>query len=249
MQGEKLRDKKLRSSRIFSIVKQDFETTIVDVKTKPEDSFELVCIETSRGRVECKYHKAGETDKGIILIGGAGGDFQTPADSLYPRIGEFFKRIGVSSLYVKFRKTGDLAESIIDILAGIEFLKSENIKTFGLIGYSFGGAVVVQAAFNETDVKTIVLISTQSSGISPISFLPKETSAFIIHGEEDEIIPPELAVQVYEQAHEPKRIEIFDTKASHNLNAIADEIYEEVRDWIIKYLINEPGKKIEEKEH
>lgn len=243
MQGGKLRDKKLRNSRIFSIVKQDFETTIVDVKTKPEDSFELVCIETSRGRVECKYYKAGKADKGIILIGGAGGDFQTPADNLYPHLGEYLKGKGVSSLNVKFRKTGDLSESIIDILVGLEFLKSENIKIFGLIGYSFGGAVAVQAALNEIDVKTIVLISTQTSGLSPISFLPKETSVFIIHSEEDEIIPPELAVQVYEQAHEPKRIEIFDTKASHNLNEVADEIYEEVRDWIIKYLINETEKR------
>lgn len=242
MQGDKLRGTKLRSSLIFSIIKQDFETYIVDVKTKSENSFEFVCIETSRGTVECKYYKAEEADKGIILVGGAGGDFQTPADNLYPRLGEYFKEKGLSSLNVNFRKTGNLAESITDVLLGIEFLKTENIKTFGLIGYSFGGAVVVQTAFNETAVKTIVLISTQTSGINPISFLPKETSVFIVHGEEDEVIPPELAVQVYEQAHEPKRIEIFDTKASHNLNEIAGEIYVEVKDWITRYLINKSEK-------
>lgn len=242
MGSKKLKGTKLRSSRIFSIVKQDFETYIADVRTKLEDSFEHVCIETSRGTVECKYYRAEEADKGIILVGGAGGDFQTPAHNLYPHLGEFFKETGVSSLHVKFRKTGNLAESVIDVLVGIEFLKSENIKAFGMIGYSFGGAVVVQAAFNETDVKTIVLISTQTSGLNPISFLPKETSVFLIHGEEDEVIPPELAVQVYEQAHEPKRIEIFDTKASHNLNEIADEIYVEVKDWITKYLINKSEK-------
>ncbi|WP_269851197.1 hypothetical protein [Methanosarcina horonobensis] len=156
MQGEKLRGTKLRSSRIFSIIKQDFETYIAEVKTKLEDSFELVCIETSRGTVESKYYKAEKADKGIIVIGGIGEGFQTPADSLYPRLSEYFKETGVSSLNVKFREAGNLAESVIDVLVGIEFLKSENIKTLGLIGYSFGGAVVVQAAFNETDVKTIV---------------------------------------------------------------------------------------------
>lgn len=242
MQGEKLRGTKLRSSQIFSIIKQDLEIIIIDVKTKSEDSFELVCIETNRGTVECKYYKAEEADRGIVLVGGAGGDFQTPADNLYPRLGNYFEEKSVSSLNVKFRKTRNLAESITDVLVGIEFLKSENIKTFGLIGYSFGGAVSVQAAFNETDVKTIILISTQTSGLNPISFLPKETSVFIIHAEEDEVIPPELAVQVYEQAHEPKRIEIFDTKASHNLNETADEIYVEVKDWITKYLINKSEK-------
>jgi alpha/beta superfamily hydrolase len=245
MQGEKLRGTKLRNSWVFSIAKQDFETLIIDVKTKIEDSFELICIETNRGRIECKYYKADEADKGIVLVGGIGGGFQTPADSLYPRLGEHFKKTGISSLNIKFRKTGNLAESIIDVLVGIEFLKSENIKTFGLIGYSFGGAVVVQAAFNETEVKTIVLISTQGYGLSPISFLPKETSIFLIHGEEDERIPPEISVQAYEQAHEPKRIEIFDTKASHDLDEVADEIYVEVKDWITKYLIYESEKKEE----
>lgn len=236
MQGTELKGKKLWGSQIILIAKHDLETNILDVKREPEDSFEFVQIETSRGRVDCKYYKAEEADKGVIMVGGVGGDFQTPADSLYPHLCEYFKGIGISSLNIKFRNVGNLPESVIDVLVGIEFLKSENIKTFGMIGYSFGGAVVVQAAFNENKVKTIVLIATQSFGLSPISVLPRDTSVFLIHGEEDEKIPPEISVYAYEQAHEPKRIEIFDTKASHSLDEVADEIYVEVKDWITKYL-------------
>lgn len=227
---------KLQGVQIILIVKQDLEIDILDVKREPAGSFELVQVETSRGRVDCRYYKAGEATKGVIMVGGVGGDFQTPADSLYPRLCEYLKGVGISSVNLKFRKTGNLRESIIDVLVGIELLKSEKIKTFGLIGYSFGGAVVVQAAFNEKNVKTIVLISTQSLGISPISFLPEDTSVFLIHGEEDEIIPPEVSAYAYEQAHEPKRIKIYDTKVGHSLDEVADEIYEEVKDWITKYL-------------
>lgn len=242
MQGTELRGKKLRGSQIIHIVKQELETTILDVKREPENSFELVRIETNQGSVDCKYYKTEETDKGVIMVGGVGGGFQTPADSLYPRLCEFSKGMGISSLNLKFRKPGNLSESVIDVLLGIEFLKSENVKIFGLVGYSFGGAVVVQAAFNENNVKTIVLISTQGFGLSPISLLPKETSVFLIHGEEDERIPPDVSVQAYEQAHEPKRIEIYDTKAGHSLDEVASEIYEEVKDWITKYLINKSEK-------
>ena len=242
MQGTELLGTKLRGSQIIQIVKHDLETNILDVKREPEDLFEFVQIETSRGRVDCKYYKAGEADTGVIMVGGVGGDFETPANNLYPRLCEYFKGMGISSLNVKFRNVGSLPESVIDVLVGIEFFKSEGIKTFGAIGYSFGGAVVVQAAFNENKVKTLVLISTQSFGLSPISVLSKDTSVFLIHGEEDERIPPEISVKAYEQAHEPKRVEIFDTKAGHSLDEVADEIYVEVRDWITKYLGNESRK-------
>lgn len=243
MQEDKLRGIKLRGTEILSIEKQELETIILSTGRESQDSFELIRIETNRGRIDCKFYKAGETDKSVILVGGVGGGFETPADSLYPRLCEYFKGIGISSLNLKLRNPKNLAESVIDVLVGLEFLKSENNKIFGLIGYSLGGAVVVQAAFNEKNVKTLVLISTQSKGISPISFLPKDTSVFLIHGEEDEKIPPEVAVYVYEQAHEPKRIEIFDTGAGHKLDEVADEIYVEVKDWITKYLINKLEKR------
>jgi pimeloyl-ACP methyl ester carboxylesterase len=241
MQGRELRGTKLRGTEVIKVEKQELETIILDVRRESMDGFEFVQIETSRGRVDCKYYKARETDKGVIMVGGIGEGFQTPSDSLYPRLCADLKEIDISSLNLKFRNPKDLAESVIDILVGIEFLKSENVRVFGLIGYSFGGAVVVQAAFNEKNVKTIVMLSTQGLGVSPISLLPKETSVFLIHGEEDEIIPPDVSVLAYDLAHEPKRIEIYDTKAGHSLDEVSDEIYVEVKDWIVKNLKGEPN--------
>jgi hypothetical protein len=62
MLGTELRGKKLKGTEIFKIEKQELETIILDISREPENSFELVRIETSRGRVDCKYYKAGETD-------------------------------------------------------------------------------------------------------------------------------------------------------------------------------------------
>lgn len=128
------------------------------------------------------------------------GGFETPAGSLYPRWCEYLKRIVRSKL--KFRNERDLAESVIDVLVGIECLKSENVRIFSPVGYSFGDPVAVQSAFNEKNVKTIVLLSTQGFGLNPITFLSKDTSVFLIHGEEDERIPPDISVHAYEQAHD-----------------------------------------------
>jgi len=239
MQNRGLRGTKLQGTEIIKIEKQEIETVILDVEREQKDSYEFVQIETSLGRVDCAYYRAEGTDKGVIMVTGVTGDFDSPADSLYPRLSAALKEMGISSLRIKFRNPKDLSEALIDVLVGMEFLKSENIGAFGLIGHSFGGAVVVQAAFNNKNVKTIVLLSTQGYGIAPISFLPKNTSVFLIHGEEDEVISPDISVRAYNLAHEPKRIEVYDAKAGHQLDNVADEVYVEVKDWIIKYLKNE----------
>lgn len=236
MQSTKLQGTKLQGTQIIKVEKQELETIIHGVEREKTDSFELVRIETSRGGVDCHYYSAEGTDKGVIMVGGVSGGFDTPAGSLYPRLCSDLKDLEISSLRVKFRDPTNLAEAVIDVLVGIEFLKAEDVRVFGLIGHSFGGAVVVQTAFNEKSVKTIVMLSTQGFGISPISFLPEDTSVFLIHGEEDETIPPEISVYAYELAKEPKRIEIYDAKAGHRLDEVSDEVYVEVRDWIIKHL-------------
>lgn len=236
MQNTELRGTKLQGTKIVKIEKQEIETIILDVERDRKDSYEFVQIETSRGKVECAYYRAEGTDKGVIMVTGVTGGFDSPADSLYLRLSVDLKKIGISSLRIKFRNPKDLSEALIDVLVGMEFLKSENVGIFGLIGHSFGGAVVVQAAFNNKSVKTIVLLSTQGYGIAPISFLPKDTSVFLIHGEEDEVISPDISVRAYDLAHEPKRIEIYDSKAGHELDNVADEVYVEIKDWIRKYL-------------
>ncbi|AKB78248.1 hypothetical protein MSHOH_1765 [Methanosarcina horonobensis HB-1 = JCM 15518] len=236
-----MRGTKLQGTEIINIKKRDLETIILDVKREQKDFYEFVQIGTSRGRIDCAYYGAEGTDKGVIMVTGVHGGFDSPADSLYPRLSSDLRETGISSLRIKFRSPKDMAEALIDVLVGIEFLKSENVRILGLIGHSFGGAVVVQAAFNNKNVKTIVMLSTQGRGVDPISFLPKDTSVFLIHGEEDEVIPPDVSVLAYDMAHEPKRIEVYDAKAGHELDNVADEVYVEIKDWIMKHL-NGPHK-------
>ncbi|AKB82381.1 hypothetical protein MSBR3_1803 [Methanosarcina barkeri 3] len=217
------------------VEEEPLEVAILDINTEPRDSFELIRIDTSRGRVNCHYYRVEKADKGVIMVGGIGGDFDTPAEGLYPRLCADLKKNGISSLRVSFRYPTDLTEAVVDVLIGLEFLKTEDIRVFGLIGHSFGGAVVVQAAFNEESVKTVVTLATQSYGIGPISLLPESTSVLLIHGEADETLPPSSSVYAYNLAHEPKKIKIYEN-AGHGLKEISNKVYGEVRDWIIENL-------------
>jgi len=142
---------------------------------------------------------------------------------------------GISSLRIRFRYPDDLAKATMDVLVGIEFLKEEGVTKFGLIGHSFGGVVVVQAAFNESNVKTIVVLSTQGFGISPISHLAEGVSVLLIHGEADETLPSGGSVYSYFLAHEPKKLIVYEG-AGHGLTEVSDEVYNEVKSWIEDYL-------------
>lgn len=120
----------------------------------------------------------------------------------------------------------------------MSFQKLRISGSFGLIGHSFGGAVVVQAAFNDKSVKTVVTLATQSYGISPISFLPEGTSVLLVHGvhgEADETLSSRSSVYAYNLAHEPKRIKIYEN-AGHGLKEVSSEVYTEVRNWILDNL-------------
>ncbi len=211
------------------------EIAILNIKRESIGPYEFVRIETNRGRVDCHYYGVEEADKGVIMVGGIGGDFDTPANGLYPRLCANLKEIGISSLRVRFRHPTDLNEAAIDVLVGLEFLKADRFKLFGLIGHSFGGAVVVQAAYNDKSVKTVVTLSTQSFGINPISSLTEGTSILLIHGEADETLPPSSSVYAYNLAHEPKKIKIYEN-AGHGLKEVSDEVYMEVKNWIIDNL-------------
>jgi hypothetical protein len=72
------------------------EIAILNIKREVTESFEFIQIETSRGRIDCHYYVAEGADKGVVMVGGIGGGFDTPADDLYSRLCLYFKEAGIS---------------------------------------------------------------------------------------------------------------------------------------------------------
>ncbi len=95
--------------------------------------------------------------------------------------------------------------------------------------------MVIQAAVNDQAVRTIVTLSTQGFGANRVSQLKKGTSVLLIHGKEDRVLSSVSSAYVYRLAHEPKRLILYEG-AGHTLDEVADEVYNEVKGWIIANL-------------
>lgn len=206
--------------------------------------YELVKLDTQRGEIVCRYYSSNTHNPAsvaVVYVTGVGGGWGTPAIGLYPRLCCSLARIGTDGLRVRYRHPTDLLESVFDTLAGIAFLREEHrIKAIVLVGHSFGGAVVIQAAVQASDiVSTLVTLATQSYGAAHvISKLKHGTSALMIHGSDDKVLPVYCSEEVYQKAHDPKQI-VLCQGASHGLDEVSEEVYELVYDWLVNSLLSQ----------
>ncbi|WP_199315291.1 dienelactone hydrolase family protein [Aerosakkonema funiforme] len=199
------------------------------------DSYYPVRLVTNRGNVECRYYKVPSTKRGVIWVGGIGGDWDTPANKLYPRLCQELIAEGIASVRVRFRHSTILEEAILDVLAGISYLESEGVDAIALIGHSFGGAVVIQAGAIADTVCTVVTLATQSYGAAAAANLAPRCSILLIHGTVDRILPAVCSQYIYSLAQEPKHLILY-KGADHNLNEVSQQVDRAVRDWIVDQL-------------
>ncbi|MUG94319.1 alpha/beta fold hydrolase [Scytonema sp. UIC 10036] len=218
------------------IYDESFEMIVENAEEKPQEKeYHPVKLITSRGSIHCRYYLVESAKKAVILVGGVGGDWDSPARALYPLLGEVLQKDGIASLRIQYRNPTDLVESTLDVLAGLTYLQDKGVEEFALIGHSFGGAVVIQAAAQSPDVRTVVTIATQSYGTDPASTLATRCSLLLLHGISDPVLPVSCSQYVYQLASEPKRLIVY-PDAGHDLNEVADEVYLVVRNWIVQQL-------------
>ncbi len=111
----------------------------------------------------------------------------------------------------------------------------EGMDTLALVGHSFGGSVVIQAAALDDHVRTVVALATQSYGTAPVEQLGPRCSVLLLHGTADGTVPPSDSEHVYRLAREPKQL-ILCEGAGHGLDETAEEVHQVVHDWIVDQL-------------
>jgi hypothetical protein len=84
-----------------------------------KDGYIPIKLLTSRkDGVECRYYYAEGAKKAVILVGGIGGGWDTPARGLYPQLCQkLVNNETIRSLRVQYRYPRDLDESITDVIA------------------------------------------------------------------------------------------------------------------------------------
>ncbi len=234
-QGSQLRSCRGFLPSICSKIDGVEEFSAAHIGRQTRESYFPVTLDTSRGHILCHhYHLAGEK-RAVLYVGGGGGGFDTPARNLYPRLCQDLLPRGVSGLRLKFRNPRSLPQSVFDVMAGIAFLREAGIEQLGLIGHSFGGAVVIQAGARSNAVRTIVTLATQSRGTDEVANL-RGQPILLIHGRADEVVPPSASELVYDRAPEPRKLVVLD-EARHVLDEKAEDVYHLVYSWMTKYLI------------
>ena len=204
-------------------------------------SGEQIHIQTERGPIACVYHRGASGRGAVIWVGGTDGGFDGPANRIYASLAEELLADGVGSLRLDFRRRdvpGIIEQGTHDVLAGVAFLKREDAGKIGLVGHSFGGAVVIAAAALSPEVSAVVTLSTQTAGTGSAP-LVSPRPLLLVHGELDRRLPPECSRYVYSRAEEPKQLAIL-TGAKHSLRQRREELRALLRAWLREKLRPSP---------
>jgi pimeloyl-ACP methyl ester carboxylesterase len=186
--------------------------------------------------VDLRHYEVAGARGAALFVGGAGGGWDTPGRGrLYPDLCADMVAAGVAAVRVRYRHPNDLAECALDVLAALAYLESGGISAAALVGHSFGGAVVAQAAAHSDLVRALVPMSTQSFGIDAIAHVPAGCATLLVHGTADEVLPPTCSRYAFGLAPEPRELRLYE-HARHGLDEAADEIRSAVRDWILRAL-------------
>jgi len=163
--------------------------------------------------------------------------------------------LGFSVLGVDYRGFGRSStelpsESLVreDAHAAWDWLavKQPKAKRF-IFGHSLGGAIAVQLSAEVTDDAGLMLEGTFSSiphvveaskwGWLPVDWLITQrfdslsridrvgVPVLVVHGSQDQLIPPTLGQSLYQHAAQPKRFELVQGGAHHSTNALGQAQY------------------------
>ena len=211
---------------------EDLTLSIKGVRTQLSDTSDEYILElnTTRGVIKGYLRACEGKTAFVIFVGGAGGTVSGPADKVYEKIGISLVEHGISSLRIEYRKPGDFAESVVDVLAGCSFMQGIGAREALLVGHSFGGAVAIKAGELSDLVKGVTAISSQLYGTQDVHQLNKPL--LLIHGDQDEILHHEASEDIYRRASDPKSIEII-KDSGHGLQEDPDAVYSLLEKFIV----------------
>ncbi len=215
------REQKELSLRINTVTTKDFAPNILQV-----------VLHTSRGEIECLFHPCEGGKGGVIWVCGALGGFDGPSFGIFSILGKELVENGISSLRLHYRLPGNFDECVLDVLAGVSFLKGIGATDIALVGHSFGGAVVITAGALSPDVKAVVGVSSQTYGAQDVAKLaPKPL--LLIHGKRDRNLPVKCSELIYEWAKGPKELVIYQD-SGHFLRECHAELHDLLKRWLVE---------------
>ena len=216
----------------------DLELSIERVAAHPEpDGNMRVMLATTRGEIRAILHPCATGPGAVIYVGGAIGGFEGPAHGLYGRLADRL-RGDVSGLRLHYRHPNEFDECVVDVLAGVSFLRGVGASAIALVGHSFGGAVVINAGELSDAVRGVVALSSQTYGTRTVERLNKPL--LLVHGKRDRILDYAASEDIFRRAHEPKQLVLYD-EDDHMLTQSSQQLEDLLAEWLPSILSDAPA--------
>ena len=106
-----------------------------------------------------------------MLVSGAGGGVSGPS-GVYMELAGRLRADGVTALRLDYRRPNDLPESTHDVLAALDALGRRDAELAVLVGWPFGGAVVISAGAASERVVGVATVASQTYGAGGVGELP-----------------------------------------------------------------------------
>lgn len=188
-------------------------------------------IYTIHGLLSVLWHGPRAAHDVVVTCGGGMGGMLGPAGGIYHALGcELADAHGIATMRVGYRKPNDLSRCVHDVAAAADLASRSGARGFVVIGHSFGGAVAIQAGIVlGAHCRGVVTLSTQSAGCEHASELG-DTPLLLLHGTDDEILPPETSTVVQMLAGHGEVVLL--PGAGHLLTEASTELRERLSVWI-----------------
>ncbi len=201
------------------------------------DGARHVEIDSARGAIQCAFSAPAPDGPVVVMVGGGDGGLDGPV-GLYPALAEDLAAAGIGTLRVDFRIhrfPGPVDEGVHDVRAAVAWLAGQGVARVGLLGHSFGGAVVIEAAAQEPGrVVSIATLATQTAGAQRVDELAPRP-LLLVHGLDDVRLTPDCSRLLYSLAGEPKELVLLEG-ATHSLRQRHPEVRELLVEWFAKTL-------------
>ncbi len=208
---------------------RDLELQIEQVAAHPEPDGNLrVMLRTTRGEIRGILHPCATGPAAAVYVGGAMGGFEGPAHDLYGRLADRL-RPSISTLRIHYRRPGEFIECVLDVMAGVSFLRGVGAGDVALVGHSFGGAVVIKAGELSPVVTGVAALSPQLYGTRTVERLGKPL--LLVHGMRDGVLDHAASEDIHARAAEPKRLVLY-AEADHSLNQCAAALEDLLAEWL-----------------
>jgi len=184
-------------------------------------------------KIHMLVHAAPGARGGVVMCGGARGGTRGPA-GIYEPLAVRLQQAGVTSIRLDYRWPNRLAVCVHDVMTVINNLEQQGVERVVLIGWSFGGAVVIGAGMASERVVGVATIASQTSGADMVAELAPR-SLLLLHGTADETLSDVCSRVLFSAAGDPKELVLYPDD-NHGLTHHAADVLEKLYAWSVAML-------------